>query len=45
MGCVVALDMHMMTEGGEVVKLEDMIHVGNGGNEILTRTPRQLFEI
>jgi Xaa-Pro aminopeptidase len=44
-GCVVALDMHMMTEGGGVVKLEDMIHVGRGGNEILTRSPRQLFEI
>jgi len=44
-GCVVALDMHMMTEGGEVVKLEDMIHVGSGGNEILTKTPRRLFEL
>jgi Xaa-Pro aminopeptidase len=44
-GCVVALDMHMMTDGGEVVKLEDMIHVGSGGNEILTRTPRRLFEV
>jgi Xaa-Pro aminopeptidase len=45
MGCVVALDMHMMTEGGEVVKLEDMIHVGRGGNEILTRSPRRLVEV
>jgi Xaa-Pro aminopeptidase len=44
-GCVVALDMHMMTEGGGVVKLEDMIHVGHGGNEILTKTPRRLFEV
>lgn len=44
-GCVVALDMHMMTREGGVVKLEDMIHVGRGGNEILTRTPRKLFEI
>jgi Xaa-Pro aminopeptidase len=44
-GCVVALDMHMTTEGGEVVKLEDMIHVGSGGNEILTKTPRRLFEL
>jgi Xaa-Pro dipeptidase len=43
--CVVALDMHMMTREGGVVKLEDMIHVGRGGNEILTRSPRQLFEI
>jgi len=44
-GCVVALDMHMMTEGGEVVKLEDMIHVGSGGNAILTKTSRRLFEL
>ena len=44
-GCVVALDMHMMADGGGVVKLEDMIHVGSGGNEILTKSPRQLFEI
>ena len=44
-GCVVALDMHMMAEGSGVVKLEDMILVGSGGNEILTKTPRQLFEI
>ncbi len=44
-GCVVALDMHMMAEGSGVVKLEDMILVGGGGNEILTKTPRQLFEI
>ncbi|MGE5789503.1 MAG: M24 family metallopeptidase, partial [Syntrophaceae bacterium] len=44
-GCVVALDMHMMAEGGGVVKLEDMVLVGSKGNEILTRTPRQLFEI
>ncbi|NPV06319.1 MAG: aminopeptidase P family protein [Syntrophaceae bacterium] len=44
-GCVVALDMHMMSEGGKVVKLEDMILVCSGGNEILTRTPRRLFEV
>lgn len=44
-GCVVALDMHMMVEGGRVVKLEDMILVGSGGNEILTKTPRRLFEV
>ena len=44
-GCVVALDMHMMAEGSGVVKLEDMIHLGGGGNEILTKTPRRLFEI
>ncbi len=44
-GCVVALDMHMMSEGSVVVKLEDMILVGGGGNEILTKTPRRLFEV
>jgi Xaa-Pro dipeptidase len=44
-GCVVALDMHMMAEGGGVVKLEDMICIGSGGNEILTKSPRQLFEV
>jgi Xaa-Pro dipeptidase len=44
-GCVVALDMHMMTGEGGVVKLEDMILIGGEGNEILTKTPRRLFEI
>lgn len=44
-GCVVALDMHMMEGGSGVVKLEDMIRVGSGSNEILTKTPRLLFEI
>ncbi len=43
--CVVALDMHMMKEGEGVVKLEDMVLVRSAGNEILTQTPRQLFEI
>ncbi len=43
--CVVALDMHMMSGDGGVVKLEDMVLVGGGGNEILTKTPRRLFEV
>jgi len=43
-GCVVALDMHMMTPGGGVVKLEDMVLIGVR-NEILTKTPRQIFEV
>jgi Xaa-Pro aminopeptidase len=43
--CVMALDMHMMDEAGRVVKLEDMVLVGRGGNEILTKTPRLLFEV
>jgi Xaa-Pro aminopeptidase len=44
-GCVVALDMHMLIDGGGVVKLEDMILIRGGGNEILTKTPRRLFEV
>jgi len=44
-GCVVALDMHMMTGEGGVVKIEDMILIGSTGNEILTKTPRRLFEL
>ena len=44
-GCVVALDMHMMSGAGGVVKLEDMVLVGRDGNEILTKTPRRLFEV
>lgn len=44
-GCVVALDLHMMPEAGGVVKLEDMVLVGRDGNEILTKTPRRLFEV
>ena len=44
-GYVVALDMHMMDENVGVVKLEDMILVNHKGNEMLTKSPRQLFEI
>ena len=44
-GYVVALDMHMMDENVGVVKLEDMILITNNGNEILTRSPRDLFEL
>ncbi|MCX5845399.1 MAG: M24 family metallopeptidase, partial [Deltaproteobacteria bacterium] len=42
---VIALDIHMMDEAAGVVKLEDMILIKEQGNEILTRSPRQLFEI
>jgi Xaa-Pro dipeptidase len=42
---VIALDMHMMDEAVGVVKLEDMILIGHGGNEILTKSPREFFEI
>jgi Xaa-Pro aminopeptidase len=42
---VIALDMHMMDSDVGVVKLEDMILIGKDGNEILTKSPRELFEI
>jgi Xaa-Pro aminopeptidase len=42
---VIALDLHMMDEAVGVVKLEDMILIGKAGNEILTQSPRNLFEI
>jgi Xaa-Pro aminopeptidase len=42
---VVALDIHMMDEAAGVVKLEDMILIKKEGNEVLTRSPRRLFEI
>ena len=40
-----ALDMHIMDENVGVVKLEDMILVTDKGNEILTKSPRQLIEL
>ena len=43
--CVIALDMHMMDEGQGVVKLEDMVLIKEGGNELLTKSPRDLCEI
>lgn len=44
-GLVLALDMHMMDEKSGVVKLEDMILIGENKNELLTVTPRDLFEV
>ncbi|NPU83244.1 MAG: aminopeptidase P family protein [Syntrophaceae bacterium] len=44
-GQVVALDLHMLDEALGVVKLEDMIHIRAKRNEILTTTPRMLFEV
>lgn len=44
-GYVIALDMHMMDENIGVVKLEDMILLTDDGNEILTRSPRELFDL
>lgn len=42
---VIALDMHMLDAGLGVVKLEDMILIKRAGNEILTTSPRKLFEV
>jgi Xaa-Pro dipeptidase len=42
---VIALDMHMMDESAGVVKLEDMILIKDEGNEIVTKSPRHLFEV
>lgn len=42
---VIALDLHMLDEALGVVKLEDMILIGKDGNEIMTKSPRELFEI
>ena len=42
---VIALDMHMMDEAVGVVKLEDMILIGHERNEVLTKSPRELFEV
>jgi len=44
-GFVLALDMHMMDDNVGVVKLEDMILITDNGNEVLTKTPRHLFEV
>jgi Xaa-Pro dipeptidase len=44
-GFVIALDLHMLAEGVGVVKLEDMILIKGTGNEILTTSPRKLWEI
>ncbi len=44
-GYVIALDIHMMDAELGVVKLEDMILIRKGGNEILTQSPRDLFEV
>jgi len=42
---VIALEIHMMDQQLGVVKLEDMILIKETGNEILTQTPRVLFEV
>jgi len=42
---VMALEIHLMEEGVGVVKIEDMILIGRDENEMLTRSPRDLFEV
>ena len=42
---VLALEMHMFRQGLGVVKIEDMFHIGEEKNEILTRSPRMLCEV
>ncbi|VEN74589.1 Xaa-Pro aminopeptidase [Candidatus Desulfarcum epimagneticum] len=41
---ILAVELHMMDDKAGVLKIEDTIHVGAGGNEILTVSPRGLFE-
>ena len=44
-GFVLTLEMHMMDEKFGVVKLEDMICIGEKKNDLLTITARELFEV
>jgi len=41
---VIALEMHLL-EGDVVLKMEDMLLIGEAANEVLSVTPRRLFEI
>ncbi|MDX9821887.1 MAG: Xaa-Pro peptidase family protein [Syntrophales bacterium] len=43
-GTVIALEMHLL-DGDVVLKMEDMLLIGEAANEVLSVTPRQLFEI
>ena len=42
---VMALKMHMLREDVGAVKLEDMILIRHNGNELLTKSPRELSEV
>jgi Xaa-Pro aminopeptidase len=44
-GMVITIEIECTRSEKEVVKLEDMIHITSGGAEILTITPRILFEL
>ncbi len=41
-GMVLAIELHATTNDGLTVKLEDLVHVAQGGTEILTASPREL---
>lgn len=42
---VMCLEMHMYRKDVGVVKLEDVVLITNSGNDILTKSPRHLFEL
>ena len=42
---VITLEIHIFREDVGVVKLEDMLLIGHNGNELLTKSPRLLFEL
>lgn len=42
---ILAVDLHMMDEKFGAVKIEDMILISREGNELLTITPREFFEV
>jgi Xaa-Pro aminopeptidase len=44
-GMVLTLELEMCAAPGELVKLEDMLHITSGGVEFLTVTPRELHRI
>jgi Xaa-Pro aminopeptidase len=44
-GMVLALEIHLMSPRGHVLKLEDMVCVEAGGCRLLSRTPRDLTKV
>jgi Xaa-Pro aminopeptidase len=42
---VICLEMHLFKKETAVIKLEDMILIGKQKNELLTKSPRTLFEV
>jgi Xaa-Pro dipeptidase len=44
-GMVLAIEMHLMEQGGLVVKLEDTVYLTDAGVEILTISPRELIVV